>query len=60
MISWNSIRCRNCAHAHVSTIDWKSVPCPVVDVYAWACGCANWESSDNLEYLESLVDKNQK
>ncbi len=58
MLTWNSIQCRHCSHAHVSTTDWKPRPCPVADGDTWACGCNNWESSDNLVYLESLVDKN--
>jgi len=51
MVDFNKWRCRNCKHWHVSdfltTRDLTKRDCIHSN-----CGCSNWESNDNLVYLE--------
>jgi len=55
VVNFNAWRCRNCMHWH----DWYEVakePTGSCKQYNYntniTCGCDNWESNDNLRYLE--------
>ena len=57
--------CRNCGHQHRYLISLNPFTAIVMDTcyegpehHIGRCGCYNFIPADNLEYLESLVDKN--
>ena len=53
MVDWNRWKCRNCLHWHHS--DFKNL-FKTICVHR-SCGCNNWESNDNLFYLENKYEK---
>jgi hypothetical protein len=51
MVDFNKWRCRNCKHWHV--LDFLTTRDLIKrDCIHSNCGCSNWESNDNLVYLE--------
>lgn len=52
MVNFNIYRCRNCKHWHDKEM---SEQCGFETVkMSGPCLCANWQSNDNLKYLEDL------
>jgi hypothetical protein len=48
MVDFNKWRCRNCLHWHWTNFIKDAIrPCENS-----GCTCVNWESNDNLVYLE--------
>lgn len=58
MVDFNRYRCRNCKHWHMNPFTRKAHTCGVYykDRTLIQCGCENFESNDNLIYLESLSE----
>jgi hypothetical protein len=56
MVDFNKLRCRNCKHWHDAG-EPKGTPCRYQTIsMEEKCPCTNWESNDNLIYLESLLE----
>lgn len=56
MVNFNKYRCRNCGHWHnsiwVGKCGNRPPNDPLLQVQGSSCECHNWESLDNLVYLE--------
>lgn len=63
MVNWIQWHCRNCKHFHNSPQGIEKcliIVNSVIDdngVTQNECGCENWESVDNLIYLEQKYEK---
>ncbi len=63
MIDFKQYQCRHCKHWHYNMftqsfaahVCYVQIPRP--DATAVDCGCNNWQSADNLVYLEALDAK---
>jgi len=62
MVDFNRYRCRNCSHYHLNNfINTQADKCnKILNRLNELCQCVNWESSDNLVYLEQLSEKKDK
>jgi len=57
VVDFNRYRCRNCKHWHDADVP-KGQPCLYQTIsMPEECQCTNWESNDNLVYLESLSER---
>jgi hypothetical protein len=64
MVDFNKWRCRNCKHWHYAPSVGIEKCLALIEmvrndngITSEECGCINWESNDNLVYLESLTLK---
>jgi hypothetical protein len=58
MVDFNKLRCRNCRHWHRDYNEITIICTTRID--GIFCGCDNWESCDNLKYLEQRYEKSLK
>ena len=59
MVDFNKWRCRNCKHWHDADMPDDAACNYETIAMKGPCGCANWESNDNLVYLEMKYEKTQ-
>lgn len=57
MVDFRKIKCRNCKHYHGTVTHKYFCWAYLDDTLQGNCGCTNFESCDNLIYLEDKYEK---